>query len=339
MSPADHISYSEIRTFERCKRLHWYTYELGWAPKREEAPLAAGRIMHALLARYYHPRGVSWYDECGELRSLALDGAAFDEERDAIRADFDLYFRVMERYQDHYPAEAWEPVYFEDAPLVEREIMVPLPSGTSLKIRVDLVARDLDSGLIWVWDHKTKKEFDRDMEARLDFDPQLSIYTVGLRALGINVAGGLHNYLRMRLPAVPKINKDGTMSRVAITTDEDTVRGFIEQSGAKIPDDELDAYLAKLPQDAFFRRYMTIREDHELMATAQDLEAKIQERALARQYGLMTRTLIRDCMFCPFYRPCLTALKGGDEELVLAEQYIKKEEPVALLDPVEGGES
>jgi len=336
----DHISYSEIRTFERCKRLHWYTYERGWEPVREDDKLADGRWMHKLLAAYYTEKFVA--EQHDAILQAALESCLFDEERDVLRARADLIAGVLDNYIAHYEAERWEPVYFEDEPLVEREILVPLPSGGTLKILVDLVARDRESGLIWVWDHKTKKEFDKDMEARLDFDPQLSIYTVGLRALGINVVGGLHNYIRMRLPRDPQINKDGSMSKVQVITDEASVRAFVAHSGVKISEPDLEAYIAKLPKDAFFRRYTTLREEHELSATVQELEMKLREREMARREGMNTRTLIRDCIFCPFFSPCLTSMKGGDEEVVLAERFRRREtEPVQAPLPAdfEGGES
>jgi len=333
----DTISYSEIRTFERCKRLWTYTYEQGWAPKREDAVLTDGRWVHKLLAAYY--AGASWHDSHAALLADALEACLFDEERDEVRRRADVIAGVMARYVQRYAEEAWEPIFYQDEPLIEREILVPLPTGGMLKAQVDLVARNRDDGTIWVWDHKTKREFDKDMEARLDFDPQLSIYTVGLRALGINVAGGLHNYLRMRLPAEPKINKDGTMSKVAVTTDEETVRDFIARSGAKISDDELAAYLDRLPKDAFFRRFTTIREQDELQATVRELEAKLRERELARLHGLNTRTLISDCMFCPFYRPCLADLKGGEEATILLELYRKQESAPTPEFAEQGGEA
>ncbi|MDR7534527.1 MAG: PD-(D/E)XK nuclease family protein [Armatimonadota bacterium] len=336
----EHTSFSELETFQRCRRLWWYTYEQGWAPKRDATQLRRGAWVHTLLAAYY--AGRDWRAEHDAQLAAVLEAALFDEEREALRAEADLIAGVMERYVEHYADERWEVVEYDGAPLVERELLITLPSGRPLKIKVDLVARDLESELVWVWDHKTRQDFDKHMEAETDYDPQLSIYTLGLRALSLPVAGGLHNFLRMRLPAEPRLNKDGTMSRAPIITDEPTVRRFIARSGVRIDDAELLAYLERLPRDAFFRRYYTVRSDDELASIAAEIEAKLDERELARAHGLYTRTLIKECVRCPFFGPCLVSLKGGDEEAVLQEQYARQEEATVaafLPDLDEGGEA
>jgi len=320
MSNSNHISYSELSTLNRCKRLWAYGYEWGWKPKREGAALSRGRWMHELLAAFY--RGDDWIAKHEELIDQADLANLFEEEIELFHANSDLFKQVMTRYA--LQGRALVTYFDEKGAFVERELDIPLPSGGVLRVKIDLVATDGDT--LWVVDHKSTEDFDKNMESMTDIDPQLSFYVWGLRALGLPVAGAIHNYIRMRLPAVPDINKDGSMSKRFIITDEPTVREFVARSGAKISPEDLETYIAKLPQDAFFRQFTTVRSDEELTATVSEIEAKVQERELVREKGLITRTLIKDCQRCPFYKPCIAALKGGDEELILMEGFTRKEE-------------
>jgi len=284
--------------------------------------------MHALLAEHYSPLGRS-RDKLATLRATAMESATLTEEVEQVERDFALYESVMGRYiaQDSVRGTILH---------VEEFFEVPLPGGGRLKIKPDLLVEG--NGGIWLHDHKTVQDFDRDMELRADFDPQLSFYVWGLRQIGIPVTGAVHNFIRMRLPAIPKINKDGSMSRAFVITDEQTVREFVAQSGAKIEPAALEAYIARLPQQAFFRQIVTVRSDAELEAISQEIVEKVRKRdALVTP----TRTLIRECVRCPFFRPCIAGLKGGDEEALLAEGYrsrASEEEDDLPVDYIEEGE-
>lgn len=252
-----------------------------------------------------------------------LDRQVFEEEIQDRLKEVDLCARVMGRYVSQAPA--WRVFSDADGPFVEREIDLPLPSGTMLRCRIDLVKSDAEDRL-WVVDHKTTEDFDKGMELRTDFDPQLSFYVWALRQRGLPIEGGIHNFIRMRVPAEPAINKDGSMSAVSVITDVETVRRVIAETGAKEPKGGLDAYLEKLPKDAFFRRFETVRSETELSGIVREIEAKIEERQVARERGLYTRTIIQECQRCPFFRPCIAGLKGGAEEEILLESFRKKDD-------------
>lgn len=310
------ITYSEIDTLNRCERLWDYSYRRGYAPIYKDERLTTGTIMHALMAALY--RGEDWHEKWAACRAEALDGTVLDEEAAKVEDDFETYATVMRRYK----ITNWQAQVVS----VEKQYTVPLTETHSLVIHPDLVV--IEDGQAWVWDHKFVRNFDRDMELRTDFDTQLSFYVWGLRRSGLEaligapIVGARHNYVRMRVPAIPKINKDGTMSKVRIITDEETVRTFVAQSGVKHDPAELEVFIERLLPDAFFRRTEAVRTPEELEAMSQEILLKTLRRdQLEATSMLVTRTLMRDCVRCPFLRPCLAGLKGGDEEAILAEFY------------------
>lgn len=327
------ISYTEIEALNRCPRLWHYKYRQGLTPNRTDSRLGRGDVMHRMLAAHY--RGEDWRIEWAEQQEKAMENVLLEDERDQVIADFQLYRGVMERY---IAQDKLRPVWVT-APVVEEKMELPLPGGGSLVVKIDMLAIDED-GLMWVVDHKTVTDFDKNYEARADMDPQLSYYVWALRQKGMEVAGALHNYIRMRVPGEPALNKDGSMSAVAIITDEETVRAFVARTGAKEPKGGLEAYIAKLPRDAFFRQATAVRSDEELEAVSWEIAAKVRERELRVSEDLITRTITPDCVRCPFYKPCLTALKGGDEEAILAEFYRPRQDDEDGPMPVdyEGGE-
>lgn len=277
--------------------------------------------MHSLLAAYY--AGRSWSDLHSTMVDELLDRQVFEEEAQAQLGEADLCAKVMERYVSHAPA--WRVFSDADGPFVEREVDVALPNGTTLRCRIDLVKSDAEDRL-WIVDHKTTEDFDKGMELRTDFDPQLSFYVWALRNMGLPIEGGIHNFIRMRVPAEPSINKDGSMSAVSVITDAETVQRVIAETGAKEPKGGLQAYLEKLPKDAFFRRFETVRSETELSSIVREIENKVRERQLARDNEMYTRTIITECQRCPFFRPCLAGLKGGDEQFILNESFRHKED-------------
>lgn len=323
-----HISYSELTSLNRCEKLWEYGYLRGYEPLRKDDKLSRGTIMHALLAEVN--QGVSWEDAWTTYRTKALEDAVLAEEVEALVQEFDVYFAVMERYV------AWEATLSPITPVsVEQSFLIDLPVGGTLKIKPDLIYEDTERGLV-LRDYKTADDFDKDMELRTDFDPQLSVYAWGLRRLGYDIRSLEHTFLRMRLPAVPKINKDGTMSKVYVITDEATVRQFVQDSGVKISDADLETYIAKLPQDAFFRQITSVRTNEELEAIAQEIMLKtLRRNRLLEEDDTPTRTLIPECVRCAFFGPCIVSLKGGSEDVLLAEKYRKREESEEAPMPVD----
>lgn len=320
-----HVSYSEIAALNRCERLWDYSYRRLLTPLREDARLGRGTIMHKLLSTHY--KGDDWEAPWVEMRRSAAEDALLPEETEQIEKDFDLYGSVMRRYVARYP------LINERVLAVETPILVPILGGV-LKIVPDVIV-ETNTGQR-VRDFKTVTDFDKDMELRADFDPQLSFYAWGLRKSGYPSIEPEFDFIRMRVPAVPKINKDGTMSKVYVITDETTVREFVATSGVKIAPEDLEAYIARLPQeDQFFKRVTTFRTDEELEAIAREIVAKTEKRNTLLQQGTTTRTLIRDCVFCPFFRPCIAALKNGDEEALLAEFYHARTEDEDAAMPVD----
>lgn len=169
------ISNSEIFTWQRCRRLWFLRYYLGYQPAEEE--VTGNRILgvriHTALEGYYG------YD----LDPLAVLGLLYQIELDAspefeadLVAERDLATAMIEGYLEWAAAEG------TDAGLkvvaTEQELIVPLPGveGVELRAKLDQAVLNEQTGLLSFLDWKTAANFDR--RELLAISPQFKFYSM-----------------------------------------------------------------------------------------------------------------------------------------------------------------
>lgn len=191
------VSYSELDTFRQCPLKHAWSYKDRWRSPNTSKPLALGSLVHTHLESYYNSivRKESTDQAVLEIQQeLGVYGNREQTEYERLASwiltGYDEYYREQDQ-------GVWEPLEAEYA------FVVPLPDedgtpvpGLWLKGKVDLVARHVPSGRIWIWDHKTGA-YPPDQMA-LEIDDQFGLYTWALRWLGWPVAGSIHNYLKSK---------------------------------------------------------------------------------------------------------------------------------------------
>ncbi len=179
------VSHSEVDSYLRCERQHFYGYGLGVTRINESDSLARGTAGHKILEKFFNglkdgldvkDLNTQVFADCAEIAILNPDQAG-----ELIRT-FIAFF-------NNYPFYGWV------VEGVEQEYVLPVTEGLAIPFVVDLLIRD-PYGYLWVIDHKFMYDYlnDRDLE----LTPQLAKYFIGLKALGVQVDRAAYSVYRYR---------------------------------------------------------------------------------------------------------------------------------------------
>lgn len=293
MTEVQTVSWSEVKTFQRCPKQHEYKYVERLVPKQRQRPLFLGNWIHAALQTHYVEgdwrKGHQLYvDEWNKL---------FEEEKEALRKRGrgmsppfpEIVERIMKSYLWYYRDEGWT------VKAVEQEFEVPTPLVVNgvrqhLKGIIDLVVED-PNGQLWVVDHKTASTIPEPTSFHA-MDPQLMLYPwAAKQAWGWDVAGIYYNYIKSKPPGIPQLNKDGSLSRRKLVTDYPTLARFLKQNGYDLADfaDQLRPLRKHSP---LLRRY---RYPREAQVTKEVLLDVLSVTKHIRSDSRRSRTITRDC--------------------------------------------
>jgi hypothetical protein len=155
-------------------------------------------------------------------------------------------------------------------------------------------------------------------------DPQLILYPWAAKKLwGLDITGVIYNYVKSKAPSIPKINKDGSLSRRRIVTDYPTVYLFLKRHGYD-PKDYWEVLKPLQKRSPFLRRYRLPREDTVLKTVLR--EALITSYEI-RDHRYVTRTITRDCARqCGYHDLCRAELNGFDTSIMRRTDF-KEEDP------------
>lgn len=159
---------SERSAFKKCRWAWNLSFNEGLRQRRDAPVLRFGSLVHLALAAWYIPgrtRGsnpvqafLKAYDddvrEAGDFVVYAEDGSTEDNE-DWVNAR-ELGVEMLEMYLEHYgDDDDWEVL------CTEQPFRVPVVSPKTGKVLfhyvgiLDLVMRQISTGRVWIWDHKT----------------------------------------------------------------------------------------------------------------------------------------------------------------------------------------
>lgn len=199
------VSYSELDTFRQCPFKHQLAYRERWQqrPDRVGPALQKGTLWHSAMEEHYRVLQAAQRVEGGVRADEVLAKAArrvrevlWDAERGEWRSEYaELIEWIYEGYVANYGIdENWKILAVEHS----AECWLPTPRGTrsqvKLKMKLDLVVREVDTGHLLAVDHKSGRDLPKDKE--LDIDDQFGLYTWGMRSLGKPVFGSMFNAAR-----------------------------------------------------------------------------------------------------------------------------------------------
>lgn len=311
------ITNSRLKTFNACRRLHQYEYEMGVRPVETEATAADfGTLFHAGLEGWWtawmRGRGSEALAIAREYMAQSREKSDVLDEIGAAKADL-----LMVAYDVRWAAD------MEDLEVlaVEAQFNVPIiaPSGRPCRAvraagKMDAITRRLSTRKKLLVEHKTTGS---DLSQgstywrRLRMDPQISIYFDGARSLGHEIDECLYDVVvrpeHRPYTATPlekrKFTKEGRLYANQRERDESM--------------DEFQARMAKEIADdpnAWFARAQIVRLPEELEQSRRDMyETTLAIRA-ARKTGAPRNpdACLRFNRECGFYDVCSGAASLDD---------------------------
>lgn len=170
------VSYSELDSFRQCPHKHHLQYKERWTGPTRSPALLRGTAWHSILEAHY----------------LSEEYPVLDLDVETLG----LLRWMYDGYVEYWGGDAdWKILATE----WKGEVPLPTPAGYdepvfAIKVRLDLVVRELSTGNIMVVDHKSGKDLPKRRE--MDLDDQFGLYVWALRQLGKKVAGAIHNAAR-----------------------------------------------------------------------------------------------------------------------------------------------
>lgn len=310
------LSYSQVKTWKRCRRKWWYGYVKGLRPKGKVRKIELGNYGHHLLEAHYKGEDLQ---EASQKYWDKVTADMFEEEMDmftGVRSDAE---QLVQRYLDHYGDNRWNVLAIEQ----DFEVNIRTGRGNSSRSHfkgvLDLVVEE-ETGGIFLVDHKfTTISFDK-FEDSLVLDEQANSYLWALeRILGVPVMGIVFNLIRTKLPTVPNLLKNGTLSKAKnMDTDPQTYLAEIHRLGLN-PNDYQDI-LEHLTEtvNPFFKQVKTYRTPPEVTQVGHEL----YRTSLDMRAGEVYRNATKDCGWdCPYYGLCIIDAKQADSDFYIRTNF------------------
>ena len=268
------ISVSDMRNFLRCRR----KWDLTSPNRQALAPLTeAGYFFIGTAFHRCIDEGAKLSRTLSDTEiSALLNGEVMNDAREAYNfsrgyhmppivetEDYAILINqvhaLVERYQLHYGANPIGPDYR----YLQTEVVLRLPIRLTRGFwrgTLDGVAEHVRTRELYVVEHKT---YSRAVNERdYTFDDQTRMYCWALeKATGERVAGVIYDGMNKKVPTVPRLLKDGTMSiNKGIDTTEQTYRQALATNNLNAAD--YTGHLAYLheqdasPDNPFFKRFL-----------------------------------------------------------------------------------
>src|ERR1700742_1414926 len=315
-------THSMLASFSRCPRQAMYAYVDQIQPITISRPLKMGTWFHYLLESHYG--GNDWREKHQELIERHEE-LFFEEQMGDVPV---VCERLMRSYLWHYQLEkkyGWKVI------AVELELKTTWPDGTEYWGKTEALA-EINCKL-WIVDHKLRSQFPTHLQRLLDHASLLYIWAAHRN--GIKVEGFIWNYVRMKAPTIPQINKDGTLSKRKIETDYPTLHNTIKENKIEPHPYELDLRRLRamhwrpgkdMPEHPFFRR-VVFDKDPDTVARIVKSMHRTKKNMQAYDFSdrdTVARVVDNSCDYrCSYPLICSTELFGGNTEQVLRLNYRK----------------
>lgn len=337
-----HINQSQIKQWRRCQRAWKYRNVDKLVPKVRDRPMHIGSWLHACLEWHYrvgdwrigHDLFVTDYNKLFEEERRSLD-----KTTEPLPAQIE---RIMAGYLFRYEHDGWKVLAVEKD--WRSEVHYRVAGGKLETIllggKVDLLIEDEDS-LIWVVDTKSTQKIPVPAAFHA-MDPQLILYPWGIQRdpewadilQGRPLAGVIFNYARSKAPTVPKMNKDGSISKQAIVTDYLTARQFLLDNG-KDPANYSE-YLDELraSNDMLVRYKLPISE----VATKRVVYETLRTARSILDHSDVVRNVTRDCDRCAYRTICRMELFGMDSTFTREHDFTIETEETETQEGMDFGD-
>lgn len=357
---------SERKTFKRCQTRWWWSWREGLVNKEVANPLWFGTGIHLALAEWYcgpgtkrgpHP-AETWKKYAGDTLKFMKVFKPVGDEQIATWEDLAaLGETLMTLYVEEYGTDpSWhiiqpEQTFGIDIPWPdEQDIFEVDPTKPMLTLHgtYDLVYRDLDTGWLWLGEHKTAKAI---RTGHLPLDDQAGTYWAvasrTLQAMGLikpkeGIQGINYNYIRKSLPDERPKDREGYATNNPVKAH---YLAALEKAGANPSPKQSLAELqaiaeglkitvlgerSKIQPKPIFERHVVNRTRRERAVQLRRIQREGFQMMLARNDVIeLTKNPTLDCEWdCPFYAMCELQETSGNWREFRDLQY-RVEDPYA----------
>lgn len=330
------LTHSRMASARMCLRHHWYRYELGIVKDSEAEYYKFGKAFHAGLECWHKTQNP------GEALAAALKvPVSNDYDHEILTSLIAAYTRLT------------EPIQFDRAemqfeiPIINPDTKHPA-RNFALSGKIDGLFID-DAGRNLIIEHKTTSEDispDSDYWLRLRVDPQISLYTLAARRMGIDICGVLYNVVRK--PSIrPKQIPETDENDVKICVDDVTGERVKNKDGKswkqsacegchlvtrdETPEEFGNRLLADIndrPDFYFARREIPILDDHLAEFESEVWQQQIRLRQ-CQLSGLWFRSISKftcgNCQYAPLCLQSVRLQQNPDGSVQIPSGYIKSE--------------
>jgi len=321
------VSVSMARTWLRCPRLFWYQYVLRKeAVDAGTAPQDFGTCGHAGLASWWYEGG----DDIGRLQRALAAARAQPVYSNLTKAARLSLRAVLTAYHAAYKREGWEVLEVES----KHKMILHEARGIWLRLTPDAIARNLETGEVWVVEHKFTSADIRPGSYywdQKDIDLQNGVYVLAAQAMGHNVEGVLYDVVkrpgyRLR-KATPKAKRQYYKRDGKYGKRGDPKPGTLleDESESDFLDRVIDSIVAD--PNAFLQRkeYRLLEEDIE--AAGEDIVGVARLIQGAGKAGLYPRNpdgCKRFNRVCEYYPVCAGQASIDDESMYRTREQRRK---------------
>lgn len=310
--PIQKISWSEIKQFRRCQRAWSYKYEEQLVPIKKPQPLYVGGLIHDCLQAHYS--GKDWKEQLENKRREFYN--LYDDMEEDLPA---IVEGIITRYLEHYKKD---PLKVQK---VEFEIDTKITSKIRVRGYIDALVKDKE-GRLWIMERKSHKTIPNADARYLDLQTVLYMWLYQ-RQTGETPYGIIWDYLRTKLPTVPRLLKSGELSKAkSIDTDYKTYFNEIKKHNLN-PKDYEELLFELQTTGRYFERVklphpskaLTNSTTLDFMATAEEI---VQIKSSNRP---RVRNLMRDCTGCQYFSICNAERLGYDSTHIRKKEYQTKD--------------
>lgn len=325
------LSYSQINTWASCRHRWFYLYGLGIQRREPSERMALGDVVHKALADVFSSGGTADFREscrrwAEDVMGLIPTEHLSNDTIDTFVAMGDTASGIVERILALINNAGWNTLILDDGrPAVELELTAPLPEMRNLEHfagHIDWLAKDPE-GRVWLVDFKIRSKLSPTSYEQVNF--QHSVYHYLATMHGIRVDGTVTFEVKNELPSKPKLNKNGTMSRVAGGTDWPTYRAALAE--AKLPEWEYEDMKEKLESNRFHQLLVEWRNpetsrriwERVVLPAAREIDNAYEFIDLRKFPPFVWRNMGSfQCSGCPVQSLCFGVLHDYDVQPLLA---------------------
>lgn len=343
------INLSQIQEYNRCRYRWNLRYNRGIDRRQMHGPMDTGSAVHAGVAAAIRTHGAvkkvtkahqrrvgaaadeavlatmeTFYEKMGGWDNMTV------EEQDKAQQVFETAIAVTRRTIVYLDLPRWRTIWLADEPLIEKKLTC-IEQGFLFYGTPDWVAEDLEEGGVFVLDYKVRKTFTPEIAEEINV--QFPAYQYLLLANGVRTVGSVMFQTKAQAPSVPKLNKNGSMSRAKIATDWETYSAELIKNELD-PEEYIVDMKPKLDTE-FYRSTPVHRNDLIVGRIWENLVVPVAREMVAGPKSVHRSMHFMNCNGCWARDFCTAELFDEDTGFLLDTQYydVTKPTPRVVMRP------